>query len=290
MAEDHSGVETHVAKVRVAHSNARPRLVTAESAALTEAVGVSAGEPQRKGREDLVLFIDLDGRIADGVVLLLRSRSQGHRGTLAGRGKMAGVFLDPQTGKASSLVVRERPQRRTGKRHGQAGGELFLNLSVTFSEDKRLLEPDDCMIRHSSCRGESQSPSVVRCSECRETALPGSLWGEDGHPAVTPRCETYAHGDLFIDFDKYSVSFEGRKVDFPHLTTELLFFLARHPGKVYSRQQLLDHVWGTNVYVSPRNVDVHVNRIRKAIEKDRTRPVYIVSVLGVGYKFDDGGV
>jgi hypothetical protein len=291
MAENRSGVENNVAKAAATGSNARPRLVAAETAALTGAVRLSTGEPEKEGRKNLVLFIDVDGRATDGVVLVLRSRSQERLGTLAGPGKIAGVFLDPQTGKASSLVVRERPQPRPGgRRHGGAGAEPSLNLSVTFSDDSRPFEPDGRMIARSSLREESASPCVVRCSECRERALPGSPWAEDGRPPMAPRGGTFAHGDLFIDFDKYRVIFEGKRIGFPHLTTELLFFLVRHPGRVYTRQQLLDQIWGTSVYVSPRNVDVHINRIRKAIEKDRARPVYIVSVLGVGYKFDDGGL
>jgi two-component system alkaline phosphatase synthesis response regulator PhoP len=98
---------------------------------------------------------------------------------------------------------------------------------------------------------------------------------------------TFSHKDLFIDFDKYEVMVTGRKIDLPPIETKLLFFFAKNPGRVYSRDQLLDQVWGREVFVTPRNVDVHVSRLRKLIEKDPQNPVYIVTVTSVGYKLDD---
>ena len=290
MGENRPGVETRLAKVRVAHSNVRPRLVAAESTALTGSKALHAKEREKRTGNDLVLFVDIDGGSTDAIVLVTRSRWRERLGTSPGPGKMVGVFLDTQSGEVAPLVVKETQGREAGGTLlRRSAGESSLNLSLTFS-DARLPEVDDTVIPFLCRRRQTLPPqSAVTCSECPKRALPGRDWEENGLPAVTPMGETFAHGDLFIDFDKYIVITAGRKVEFPHMTTKLLFFLVRHPGRVYTRQELLRHVWG-NVYVSPRNVDVHVNRIRKAIEKDRTRPVYIVSVLGVGYKFDDGGL
>ncbi|MGH7829572.1 MAG: winged helix-turn-helix domain-containing protein, partial [Candidatus Binatia bacterium] len=68
---------------------------------------------------------------------------------------------------------------------------------------------------------------------------------------------------------------------------ELLRFLVQNPNRVVSRDQLLDRVWGSEVFVDPRTVDVHIRRLRKAIEKDDRRPEWLQTVRGVGYKFDD---
>jgi len=67
---------------------------------------------------------------------------------------------------------------------------------------------------------------------------------------------------------------------------ELLKFFVTHPHRVYDRLQLLDLVWGRDVHVEPRTVDVHVRRLRKHIEKNDAEPELIVTVRGVGYKFD----
>jgi DNA-binding response OmpR family regulator len=66
---------------------------------------------------------------------------------------------------------------------------------------------------------------------------------------------------------------------------KLLRFLSLNPGRVYSRDQILDQVWGDESFVEPRTVDVHVRRLRAQIEQDENSPNYIVTVRGVGYKF-----
>ena len=68
---------------------------------------------------------------------------------------------------------------------------------------------------------------------------------------------------------------------------DLLLFLASRPGRVYSRDQLLDEVWGREYIVGPRTVDVHIRRLREKIEEDETAPEYIQTVWGVGYKFTE---
>jgi len=90
--------------------------------------------------------------------------------------------------------------------------------------------------------------------------------------------------DIEIDRDRYLVfqRQDGERVElrFPRKEFELLHFLASHPGKVFTRQELLDQVWGTDVYVVDRTVDVHVRKIREKIGS-----AYIETVKGVGYKF-----
>ena len=68
---------------------------------------------------------------------------------------------------------------------------------------------------------------------------------------------------------------------------KLLFLFTKNPGRVFTRDQLLSQVWGDEVFVTPRNVDVHVSRLRKLIEDDPEKPTSIVTVTSVGYKYDD---
>jgi DNA-binding response OmpR family regulator len=67
----------------------------------------------------------------------------------------------------------------------------------------------------------------------------------------------------------------------------LLFFFSQHPGRVYTRDQIIDHVWGDGTFITPRAVDVHIRRLRSQIEKDVENPKYILTVRGFGYKFTD---
>jgi len=87
-------------------------------------------------------------------------------------------------------------------------------------------------------------------------------------------------GDLTIDRTSYTVTVDGEQVSLPKKEFELLYFLAQNPDKVHSRDDLLQNIWGSDVYVLARTVDVHIRKVR---EKVGSR--YIVTVKGVGYKF-----
>ncbi len=97
----------------------------------------------------------------------------------------------------------------------------------------------------------------------------------------------YEKGDLKIDFSTYEVFVRGKSVKLTLKEFELLRFLVQNPNRVLSRDQLLDRVWGGETYVTPRTVDVHIRRLRKAIEKDDSKPKWILTLRGVGYKFDE---
>jgi phosphate regulon transcriptional regulator PhoB len=99
--------------------------------------------------------------------------------------------------------------------------------------------------------------------------------------------EAYEKGPLKINFSTYETSVRGKPVRLTLKEFELLRFLIQNPNRVLSRDQLLDRVWGSEVFVDPRTVDVHIRRLRKAIEEDDTRPKWVLTVRGVGYKFDD---
>jgi two-component system alkaline phosphatase synthesis response regulator PhoP len=90
-------------------------------------------------------------------------------------------------------------------------------------------------------------------------------------------------GDLIIDRSSYTIKVKGREVSLPKKEFELLFFLAQNPNKVFNRDELLQNIWGSDVYVLARTVDVHIRKVREKIGED-----YISTVKGVGYKFNLG--
>ena len=93
-----------------------------------------------------------------------------------------------------------------------------------------------------------------------------------------------AYTDLSIDLANYTVLYCGEYVDMPPKELELLFYLAKHPNRVFNREQLLDRVWGYEYMGDTRTVDVHIKRLR---EKIRDRANWsITTVWGVGYKFE----
>ena len=102
--------------------------------------------------------------------------------------------------------------------------------------------------------------------------------------------EFYERGRLRIDFDTYQVFLDEQEVKLSLREYELLAFFVRHPNRVYERTQLLDLVWGRDTYVEPRTVDVHVRRLRMRIERDDAHPELILTVRGVGYKFNDAAL
>jgi DNA-binding response OmpR family regulator len=133
---------------------------------------------------------------------------------------------------------------------------------------------------------------VTKPFSVRELALRVRIAAQRSRTAPKPNGHEppYASGGLFVDFGKYEVEVRGRKVRLSPRETKLLFFFIRNRGRVYTRDQLLDQVWGDQVFVTPRNVDVYVSRLRKLIEIDPQRPAYIVTVTSIGYKFDDPGL
>ncbi len=97
-------------------------------------------------------------------------------------------------------------------------------------------------------------------------------------------------GDLVIEPEKRNATLEGKSVDLTAKEFDLLLHFARNPGKVYTRSQLLDRVWGYGHDGYEHTVNSHINRLRAKIEKDPTHPAYILTVWGVGYKFAEMGI
>lgn len=105
-------------------------------------------------------------------------------------------------------------------------------------------------------------------------------------PTLNRPHEHYAKGRLRIDYDTYEVTLDGQPAALGLREFELLKFFVEYPNRVFSRTQILDLVWGQDVYVEPRTVDVHIRRLRQRIEKDDANPTLLLTVRGVGYKFN----
>ena len=105
-------------------------------------------------------------------------------------------------------------------------------------------------------------------------------------PVATPlpaaKCVEYP--DLTINLSNYSVIYKGKQVDMPPKELELLYFLAASPNQVFTREQLLDHIWGYEYIGDTRTVDVHVKRLREKIKDHAAWE--IATVWGIGYKFE----
>ena len=90
---------------------------------------------------------------------------------------------------------------------------------------------------------------------------------------------------LTIDLGRRAVEIEERAVQLTYVEFELLRTMAAHPGRVYSRQMLLESLWGSSDYRDPRTIDVHVRHLREKLERDPKEPELIFTVRGVGYRF-----
>ncbi|MBR6328960.1 MAG: response regulator transcription factor [Lachnospiraceae bacterium] len=116
--------------------------------------------------------------------------------------------------------------------------------------------------------------------------------GMGGQTETAPESEVSAdmekveYPDLIVNLTNYSVTYFGNRLDIPPKEIELLYFLASAPNRVFTREQLLDHIWGYEYVGGTRTVDVHIKRLREKI-KDHEQ-WRIGTVWGIGYKFETG--
>lgn len=93
-------------------------------------------------------------------------------------------------------------------------------------------------------------------------------------------------GPVAIDVERHTVSIRGERVSLPLKEFELLEFLVRNSGRVLTRGQLIDRIWGSDYVGDTKTLDVHIKRLRKKVEHTPKEPVHILTVRGLGYKFD----
>ncbi len=126
--------------------------------------------------------------------------------------------------------------------------------------------------------------AVLRRVEKRDEVIPVQ-------PVPVDSGEVVQYKGLIVDKARYVVLVDDQEIEMPPKELELLFFLASHPNRVFTREQLLENVWGYDFYGESRTVDVHVKRIREKIEDPRKDVNWqIKTVWGVGYKFESSPV
>ncbi|SDS16638.1 two-component system, OmpR family, response regulator RegX3 [Paraoerskovia marina] len=101
--------------------------------------------------------------------------------------------------------------------------------------------------------------------------------------------ELLSVGRVQMDVDRHTVTVNGELVPFPLKEFDLLEYLLRHAGRVLTRGQLIDRVWGSDYVGDTKTLDVHVKRVRAKIEEDPSSPCFLLTVRGLGYKISDDG-
>ena len=149
-------------------------------------------------------------------------------------------------------------------------GEIDRVLGLELGADDYLTKP------FSIPELQARVKAILRRIE-RQQAAPAS-----GEP------ERIFAGDLDIDCASREVTLAGKPVPLTAKEFDLLAHFARHPGRAFTRMQLLDAVWSTTFEGYEHNVNTHINRLRSKIEADPASPRYVLTVRGVGYRFTDG--
>jgi DNA-binding response OmpR family regulator len=99
--------------------------------------------------------------------------------------------------------------------------------------------------------------------------------------------EPIVAGEIRVDFERRAVTVRGTPVRLTYVEFEILAALAGAPGRVFTRENLLEKVWGDSAYRDPRTIDVHIRHLREKLERNPREPEYLFTVRGVGYRFRD---
>lgn len=228
-----------------------------------------------------VLVVEDDREIAALVELHLKDSGYDVRLAHDGRTGLAKALEEPYSLIILDLMLPELEGLELCKRlRAQPDYTPILMLTAKSSELDRVVGlevgADDYLTKPFSIRELlARAKALFR----RMDALASS--GASTEP------ETIRAGDLVIDIEKRKVSSGGTAVELTAKEFDLLTQFARNPGRVYTRSQLLDLVWGYGHDSYQHTVNSHINRLRAKIEKDPANPQYILTVWGVGYKFSE---
>lgn len=154
-----------------------------------------------------------------------------------------------------------------------AKGEIFDKvLGLELGADDYIIKPFD------------SKELVARVRAVLRRFQPIKEEGKEDTSPPTPTGDYVAYTELIINLSNYSVQYMGENIEMPPKELELLYFLASHPNQVFTREQLLDHIWGYEYYGDTRTVDVHIKRLREKIKDHNDWS--LGTVWGIGYKFE----
>ncbi len=154
-----------------------------------------------------------------------------------------------------------------------AKGEIFDKvLGLELGADDYVIKPFD------------SKELVARVRAVLRRSHPSKEEAAETSAVPLPTGDYVAYTDLIINLSNYSVQYMGENIEMPPKELELLYFLASHPNQVFTREQLLDHIWGYEYYGDTRTVDVHIKRLREKIKDHNDWS--LGTVWGIGYKFE----
>ncbi len=228
-----------------------------------------------------ILVVDDEPSVVEVVSLYLRR--EGYAVRAAGDGRLALEAIAEET---PSLIVLDLMLPKVDgmeilRRVREHSAEVpVIMLTARGQETDRIygLErgADDYVVKpFSPAELVARVKAVLRRTQAGASGAGGSLITFD---------------DLEIDPPTRQVKVRGENVELTATEFNLLEFMAQHPRQVFSRDKLLDNVWGYTEYVDPSTVTVHIRRLREKIEVDPGKPKCLLTVWGVGYKFDPEGV
>lgn len=224
----------------------------------------------------LILVVEDEPSIAEVVGLYLRRA--GYQVAMAADGRAALQSLDKQMPELIVLdVMLPGLDGFEIARRVRAEGDVpIIMLTARRAEADRIagleMGADDYVVKPFS---PQELVSRVRAVLRRSKGAPA----EDREQALS-------FGELVIDPQTRLVSVRGEEILLTAKEFDLLWLLGRHPRQVFTRRQLLERVWGQSDYIDPGTVTVHVRRLREKIETDPSNPDHIITLWGVGYKFE----
>jgi phosphate regulon transcriptional regulator PhoB len=227
-----------------------------------------------------ILVVDDEASVVEVVSLYLQREGFTVRQARDGREALnllaerapALVVLDLMLPHVDGLEIMRRLR---GDAEGNTGNVPVIMLTARSQETDRIygleLGADDYVTKpFSPAELVARVKAVLRRSRAAENA---------------PQTEQLSYEGLTINPKTRQVSVYEEEVELTATEFNLLLFMARHPNQVFSREQLLENVWGFSEYVDPSTVTVHIRRLREKIERDPGNPEQLLTVWGVGYRF-----
>ncbi len=230
---------------------------------------------------DDILVVDDEASVVEVVALYLKREGFHVRTAKDGREALnaieqtppALVVLDLMLPKVAGMEIMRR------LRDDPTTNTPVIMLTARSQETDRIygleMGADDYMVKPFS-----PAELVARVKAILRRSKGGAVSQQEGRPIN--------YEGLSIDPLSRSVLVNEKEVELTATEFNLLWFMASHPRQVFSRDRLLENVWGFSEYVDPSTVTVHIRRLREKIEKDPGEPLRLLTVWGVGYKFEPG--